>query len=326
MRDVDITRRITLRELRLFVTAARSGSMSKAASDIGLSQPALSRCITELERTLGVLLFDRTNRGISPTPHGEVLLRRATGVLEELRHAVDELRSLSGASGGDLRIGGTPTMCAGLVPAIMNSVLGDHPQFRFEVAELDARKLAGELAARSVDIGIGAQHAAGDADGLVFEELFDDRLFIVAAARHPLVSKRSIKLEDVARMQWVLPGADAPVTVQLRNEFRKRGLTLSETAVTTMSISVRYNLIGRNNFLTVVYGSALRLGNAPGFVRVLPIDLPVGISIGILRPRGRTLAPSAEVFAQAARRVARQVRSLRAKELQPQKSGRSATE
>ena len=102
MRDVDITRRVTLRELRLFVTAARSGSMSKAASDIGLTQPALSRCITELERTLGVLLFDRTNRGISPTPHGEVLLRRATGVLEDLRHAVDELRSLSGASGGDL--------------------------------------------------------------------------------------------------------------------------------------------------------------------------------------------------------------------------------
>jgi hypothetical protein len=90
--------------------------------------------------------------------------------------------------------------------------------------------------------------------------------------------------------------------------------------VTTMPISVRYDRIGRNDFLTVVYGSALRLGNAPGFLRVLPIDLPVGISIGIIRPRGRTLAPSAEVFAQAARKVARQVRSLRAKELQPWKS------
>ena len=73
-----VGKRVTLRELRLFLAVARSGSIVKAANEIGLTQPALSKSIAELERAFGVRLFDRTNRGVTPTPHGEVLLRRAT--------------------------------------------------------------------------------------------------------------------------------------------------------------------------------------------------------------------------------------------------------
>ncbi|NBS02790.1 MAG: LysR family transcriptional regulator, partial [Rhizobiales bacterium] len=103
-----IDRRVTLRELRLFLAVAQSGSILKAANEIGLTQPALSKSIAELERTFGVRLFDRTNRGVTTTPQGEVLLRRATGMFEELRQAVDELGALADASIGELRLGGTP--------------------------------------------------------------------------------------------------------------------------------------------------------------------------------------------------------------------------
>jgi hypothetical protein len=85
--------------------------------------------------------------------------------------------------------------------------------------------------------------------------------------------------------------------------------------VTTMSISVRHDLIARHRFLTVLYGSVLRSGSVPKLVRVLPIDMATGISVGVIRLRGRTLAPSAEVFVQAARETARPLRSLRASQL-----------
>src|ERR1700681_3581262 len=86
MNSVDtIVRRVTLRELRLLLAVARSGSILKAADDIGLTQPAVSKAIADLEGTLGVRLFDRTNRGVEATPYGRIVLIRAAGVFEELR-------------------------------------------------------------------------------------------------------------------------------------------------------------------------------------------------------------------------------------------------
>lgn len=310
-----VGRRVTLRELRLFLAVARSGSIVKAANEIGLTQPALSKSIAELERTFGVRLFDRTNRGVTPTPHGEVLLRRATGVFEELRQAEDELGTLTDASRGELRLGGTPTMCAGLLPGAITSVLSNRPKLRFRVAELESGKLGSEVLTRAVDAGIGREQIAGENDSLVFDRLFDDRLFIVAGAHHPLAGRRSTTLEEVVCQQWVLPTTEGSVTAQFGSELRKHKLDLPPSAVTTMSVLVRYELIATNAFLTVMYGSVLRFGNVPKFLRVLPIDLPTGIPIGILRLKNRTLAPSGEFFIAVTREMVRPMQSLSAKQL-----------
>lgn len=310
-----VAKRVTLRELRLFLAVARSGSLLRAADDIGLSQPALSKAIAELERTLGVRLFDRGNRGVAPTPHGEILLRHAAGVFEELRQAVDDMGFLTDASRGNLRVGATPTICAGLLPRAIGTVLGNRPRFQFHVEELDAGKLRGELLDRSLDIGIGAAHVAGEGDALAFERLFDDRLFVVAGVQHPLAARRSVTLGEAARQPWVLPASDGAVAVQLKGEFRQQGVEFPDSAVTTMSMLVRYELLATNAFLSVMYGSVLQFGNSPRLLRVLPIDFSVGIPIGVIRAKNRTLAPSAEILVQALREAVRPMGALNAKRL-----------
>lgn len=309
-----IARRVTLRELRLLLAVARSGSMLRAASEIGLTQPALSKSIGELEATFGVRLFDRTNRGVSVTPQGEIVLRRATGVFEELRQAVNELQSLADADRGELRLGGTPAVCAGLLPHAIGAVRSQRAGFHFQVAELESGKLATEVIGRSVDLGIGREHHGGTSD-LEFERLFDDRLFIVAGVQHPLAQKKSLKLEETARYPWALPSVNGSVTEHLESQFRLHGLSLPYPTVTTMSMLVRYELVATQAFLTVMYGSILRFGKLPASLRALPIDLPAGIPIGLLRVKNRTLAPSAEVFMQALRDVVRPMKSLKARHL-----------
>ncbi|HMO48253.1 MAG TPA: LysR family transcriptional regulator [Rubrivivax sp.] len=275
----------------------------------------MSKAIAELEATFGVRLFDRSNRGVIATPQGEVLLRRAAGVFEELRQAVDELRSLTDADRGDLRLGGTPAMCAGLLPHAIGAVRGRRPGFRFQVAELESGKLAGEVAGRSLDFGLGREPPAGGNDDLAFEPLFDDRLFIVAGAQHPLAGRRSVTLAQTARYPWALPQAEGAVTVHLQGEFRRQGLSLPESGVTTMSMLVRCELAATNTFLTVMYGSVLRFGSRHGSLRVLPVDLPSGIPVGMVRVKNRSLAPSAEVFMQALREIVRPMHSLSARQL-----------
>ena len=313
-----VLRRVTLRELRLLLAVARSGSILGAASEVGLTQPALSKSIGELEATFGVRLFDRNNRGVSVTPQGEILLRRARGVFEELGHAVDELQSLAGAARGELRLGGTPAVCAGLLPHAIGAIRTDRPGFRFQVAELESGKLASEVVSRSVDLGIGREHPGASGGDLVFERLFDDRLFIVAGAQHPLARKKAVMLEETASHPWALPSAGGSVTAHLEEQFRQQGLSLPAPTVTTMSMVVRSELVATQSFLTVMYGSILRFGKLPASLRVLPIDLPSGIPVGMVRARGRTLAPSAGVFMQAMRDIIQPMQSLTARHLRGQ--------
>jgi DNA-binding transcriptional LysR family regulator len=308
-----VARRITLRELRLVLAVARAGSILKAGNEVGLTQPALSKCISELEAKLGVRLFDRTNRGVVATPQGQIMLRRAAGVFEELRHAEDEIASLGEGNHGEVRVGGTPTMCAGLLPKAISSVLSQRPNLRFEVIELALEKLSSEVLTHSLDFGVGRE--PGNAESFIFERLFDDRLFVIAGAEHPLAARKSVSLGEVLQHRWVLAAAEGSMIDALRRDFRREGLDLPTPVVRTMSVLIRYELMAASGLLSIMYGSVLRLGNTPEWVRVLPIDLSAAVSIGIIRLRNRTLAPSAELFLQAARKAAEPMQSLTAKHL-----------
>ena len=309
-----IARRVTLRELRLLLAVARSGSILKASQDIGLTQPAVSKSIADLEGTMGVRLFDRTNRGVEPTAQGHIVLRRAAGVFQELRQAVDELDFLADSGGGEVRIGGTPGMCAGLLSHAVCSIAAERPRMRYNVVELESEKLGREILSRSIDAGIGREPIIGD-DNVGFERLFEDRLFIVAGTQHPLAGRQSIRLEEAAAERWVLPMPGTPITQQLQSAFRRLGAALPHATVTTMSMLIRYELLATSRFVTVMYGSVLKFGNAPRCLRVLPVDLSAGIPIGLARLRNRTLTPAMELFLERVRKLAQPMRSLNAQQL-----------
>lgn len=310
-----IARRVTLRELRLLLAVARSGSILKAAQDVGLTQPAVSKSIKDLESTVGVRLFDRTNRGVEPTPQGQVLLRRAAGVFQELRQAVDELDFLADSGGGHVRIGGTPGMCAGLLPHAIGRIAAEHPRMRYHVVELESERLAREILARSIDVSVGREPALIDENMIAFERLFEDRLFIVAGAQHRLARRKSIRLEDAAAERWILPIPGTPLTQQLQGAFKRLGMPLPQATVTTMSMLIRYELLATSRFLTVMYGSVLTFGDIPNCLRVLPVDLSAGISIGLARLQNRTLTPAVELFMERLRKLAQAVRSLNVQQL-----------
>jgi len=315
MPNVDLTRRLTLRELRLFIATVRAASIVKAANEVGVTQPALSKAIAGLEATLGVRLFDRSNRGVLPTPHGDALYRRAVGVFEELRLATQEIKALADADSGELRLGAVPAICAGFLPGVMSRLLEVRPKYRLAVAELDSQKLRSELLTRSLDFAVAASHLASGTAELVFEKLFEDRLFVVSNAKHPLAARRSLRLSELTRFQWILPGEDSQVRTRLEEAFSEAGVAFPEVAVTSMSISIRSVLPLHTSFLTVLYGSVLRLGATTSRIRVLPIDVGSAIPIGIVRVKDRTLAPSAELFFKYAHDSAKALRTLSAAEL-----------
>src|SRR5439155_8866795 len=113
-----IGRRVKLRDLHILMAVADTGSMAKAAARLGISHPAVSKAISEIEGTLGVRLFDRGSQGAELTAYGEVLLRCGINVFDEMQQGLRSLEHLSDPHSGEVRLGCTDIILHSLVPPL----------------------------------------------------------------------------------------------------------------------------------------------------------------------------------------------------------------
>src|SRR6195256_6797447 len=125
-----IGRRIRLRDLHIVMAVADCGSMTKAASQLAISHPVVSKTISDLEHTLGVRLFDRSSQGVSLTPYGQALLKCGTTVFDEMRQGLRQIEFLSAPDSGELRIGCSEITMAGVLPAIAENFSRRYPRIR----------------------------------------------------------------------------------------------------------------------------------------------------------------------------------------------------
>src|SRR4051794_18888339 len=113
-REHRIGRRLKLRHMEILVAVVETRSMAKAGTKLGISQPAISRAIAEMEHTLGVPIFDRSPKGVEPTQYGRALLKRGIAAFDEIAQAVKDIDFLADPSMGELWIGSAPGLAEGI--------------------------------------------------------------------------------------------------------------------------------------------------------------------------------------------------------------------
>jgi len=166
--DSRIRRRLKLRDLDTFLAVAQSGSMAKAAARLAVSQPAVSNAIAELERTLGVRLFDRLAQGVEPTQYGRALLRSAVAIFDDVQQGVNEIGHLADPTVGELRIGASEPMIAGILPAILSHLNLLRPRIVFHVMQIaGGSQQARELRERRFDLFLGRVMGVTNEDDFV---------------------------------------------------------------------------------------------------------------------------------------------------------------
>src|SRR5262249_31641339 len=136
-----IGRRVRLRDLHILSAVVRWGSMAKAASNMAMSQSAVSEAVASLEDALQVRLLDRTPRGIEPTIFANALLKRGAVVFDELRQGIRDIEFLSDPTIGEVRVSSPEILSAWLVPAAIESLLREHPKIFVRVYQQDAKLL-----------------------------------------------------------------------------------------------------------------------------------------------------------------------------------------
>jgi DNA-binding transcriptional LysR family regulator len=306
-----IGRRIKLRDLHILQAAVKAGSMMKAASDLAITQPAVSYAIAEIEHALGVPLLDRTSQGVTPTVYGRALLERSAVVFNELRQGISEINSLADPAVGELRIGTTPPMSA-IASAVFNRLIPVYPRMTFELSVLGTDVLLRQLRQREVELVVSRLADWVREDDLNIETLFHDELAVICSKRNKWARRRDVALADLVAEPWVFPTSTGFLTQVMRGAFAEQGLEMPRATVTTASTYALSVLVGNGPFLGIHPGAMLTTPNDHPQLTAVDVRLPTTRGpIGVITLKGRSLSPAAKAFLQSAVSLAKAMRPNR---------------
>lgn len=301
-----IGRRLKLRDLHVLLAVVQCRSMTKAAAQLSVSKPVISKAIADLEHTLGVPLLDRSPRGVEPTVYGRALLDHGLIAFDELRLAVKHIEFLSDATAGEVRIGTSIAIATSFIPTVLTRLSRRYPRIAVHLSAGEASITHLALEERKVDLAILRLHTQTSQQHLQTEILYYDNYVVVAGADSPWAPRRRVDIADIVNEPWVLPPPESPVGSVLVDAFQGSGFDYPQAAVSTFTLPARIALVATGRFLSIVPGSVLRLAANRRVLKVLPIDLPsTRRPIGILTVKDRTLSPVAQLFMDRAREVAK---------------------
>jgi len=284
--------------LQAFEAVYRGRSFSRAADELFLTQPAVSKRIAALEEELGTRLFDRIGRAVVATEAGEALRPHARRVLAQVDLSRQAIADLSGRVAGRLQVGTSHHIGLHRLPPILRAYTQDYPDVELDLDFMDSEQAC--LAVERGDLELAVVTLPDDpADTLVTEVLWHDPLALLAALDHPLAQRRGVTLAELAEQSAILPDPHTFTRRILADAVRPHGLALRVTLETnyleTIKMMVAVGLGWSALPRTMIDGGLTELDGP---------DLHLVRRLGLVRRVGRTPSNAATAFAELARRQA----------------------
>jgi len=212
----------TLKQLRAFVAVYQLRKLSAAATQLFLTQSAVSVLIRQMEDGLGTRLFDRTTRSLQPTPAAHEAVQVAERILRDLDSLGAGLRDLTGLRRGRVTVAVTPTLAEILLPPVVRVFREQHPDIHLVIDDCAPDQFFSRVINEQTDFGIGTPEGA--APGIELQTLLRDHLSLVCPRNHPLAQRRSVRWRDLEGLPvtTVRPGLRHPAVDRAVGRTRRR--------------------------------------------------------------------------------------------------------
>jgi LysR family transcriptional regulator of gallate degradation len=272
---------------RLVQLALLSNTESiEAAAQLGkLSTSAIYKSINELENTLDIPLFARLpNSRIIPVGFGEVLCQQVKLVLSQLRHIVDDIKTIRGQHDGLLRIGSLPSMQSYVLPVALAKLAKTHPEISIHVDTRPYPEMEKDLLSGELDVIIGGTRSGVNTDGLKTEVLAEDQVYVVAGAHHPLAKKNAVTKEDLNDVTWVFPVSGTPAREVFTKRLNESGVYPEKIWIESVSITSLRGILMSSEAVMMGTKYQTHYEQTQGFLTLLPFPLdrdnwPLGLTL-----------------------------------------------
>jgi LysR family transcriptional regulator of abg operon len=298
--------KIQLRHVAAVIAVADTGSLRAAAERIGVSQPALTKAIREIEAISGVGLFQKTVRGSIPTDAGKVFLVRARSIAEEIKRTQEEMNHLAGVRGGVVTVGlsvGAALLSGSAIEAFMHS----HPDVHVCVIEGLFDQLVAGVRQGRLDFSVGGLASAKSADHVRVDMLFENRIVPAVRRNHPLARARSFA--DLVGCEWAITNDDPSYLANFLNHFVKLNLPPPRIRLRSESFFTLLEVVPRTDLVLAISHTLLRHPIAAQYLQPIVVKEACPTArFAIARKADVPLTPHASALARYISKAAAEIR------------------
>lgn len=277
--------------LRSFLAVAEVGAITEAAERIGITQPALSRRIAQLEDQLGVELFVRGRKGAELTAIGRLVESEAHAIVDRYERLRETVTSHQRLEAGTVRIGGGATAVSFILPEAIAAFQTSHPQVRFQLREAGSRAIADDVVAGQLELGV-VTLPVNDRE-LVITPLLIDQIVLVTRHDHPLATRRRIRPVDLSDQAFVAFEAGSALRQIIDGRLREAGVEV-KVVMELRSIPAILRMVVTTGNLAFV--SRLGMEQRDEIVELKVPGLRIERRLGVIARRGIGLSPAASAF------------------------------
>jgi DNA-binding transcriptional LysR family regulator len=254
------------RLLRNFLAVAERRNISMAARALNISQPTLTKSIHQLERVVGVPLFERHPNGVILTREGEVLARRARLMELEYRHALAEIGTIKQGLTGIIRIEAGPVWLTTILPPVVAAYHHQYPRIKVRLTGGVIDTMVPALLAGNIDLVCGTLDFPNHPE-LVKEPLVTIRHAVIASARHPLAGRKLVSAEALSSYPWIVLASDHVGTSRIGSFFVANGLAPPTIAIETITTAMM-KILDHGEFLAHIPERMMIDAGRFGLVRI----------------------------------------------------------
>jgi DNA-binding transcriptional LysR family regulator len=261
------------RLLTVFREVATRGSFSEAAAALSFTQPAVSQQIARLEREMGTKLLARNARGVSLTPAGEVLLRHAEAMLQQLRQAEAEVQAVAGVERPQLRVGAFASAAASIMPPALAELRSAHPAAAVTMRVTEMPESLDALQTGELDLSVIIDAVRTPLDlpsGLEVTDLFEDPFLAALPYSHPLAGRGAVALAELREEEWMVTGVanSCPDTTIVLEACRDAGFT-PQASFSSDDYAAIQGMVASGMGVAII--PSLALGNAREDIAIRPL-------------------------------------------------------
>ncbi|MDP3737522.1 MAG: LysR substrate-binding domain-containing protein [Hyphomonadaceae bacterium] len=292
-----------LSQLQAVLAVAECGSLRAAGRHLKIAQPAITRSIREIERELGVSLFERTAKGVRVTPIGAAFLRRAEAIRAELQRATDEIEQLKGRTSGQVSLGLSGPASIVLLPRAVQAFRKRFPDAVIKVIEAMFQSVEQDLLDGRIDFYVGPIDPNVSRIRLMVEELYVNQRRVMARKGHPLLNAR--RLSELKDAKWLRPTHIARNTeADFSAMLADLGLPNANIVVHGSATLTTLPLIAASDLLTVLPETMLEFAPFAEILEPLKLEEQIpGVTTSIVRRHDMPLTPMAEHLCDQVRRI-----------------------